>query len=495
MLTLPGLVVATLVLAVLVARLFMRGAAYPGSMVLVKNSMEADCSRDVAKEVFSAAVHAEAALAEAGVATSCRAAAASLARAGFGAAAPPTSVSSGRCPAGAAAATLRHVQTVLSAQLAMSDAVRDTDVGRRSAVGAPAEAVAGETSTPFARRMLHELALAIAGLTAISSESRRLAALAASVEWTEALTSPLAPEAAEAGIAAVCPRPRPTAAIVAVTEEPEPGEAAAAAAAANERVLAAGSLTPHARLRFLELRAGQGALERATVAAINQLLTGSSATPGVGGGSSAGAASAAAPTVFDVIAATSSRLRSLQRASVWMSKVPTRRRVRRGDGACRRRCCDMLCGLDCGCLNGALCADFLGCPGPTLASGCTWACGWPRRGARPSDGDSTGWVACCCGCFSADDPLAAASSKARARGERGGIPARGTGRGFSARGGASHAAVGAPSSLAADSTAKLLSSDSADDPLAGDTSHSPLVAAGSGPRSGDREGGATAPLP
>ncbi|KAA0175558.1 hypothetical protein FNF27_02968 [Cafeteria roenbergensis] len=321
MLTLPGLVVATLVLAVLVARLFMRGAAYPGSMVLVNNSMEADCSRDVAKEVFSAAVHAEAALAEAGVATSCRAAAASLARAGFGAAAPPTSVSSGRCPAGAAAATLRHVQTVLSAQLAMSDAVRDTDVGRRSAVGAPAEAVAGETSTPFARRMLHELALAIAGLTAISSESRRLAALAASVEWTEALTSPLAPEAAEAGIAAVCPRPRPTAAIVAVTEEPEPGEAAAAAAAANERVLAAGSLTPHARLRFLELRAGQGALERATVAAINQLLTGSSATPGVGGGSSAGAASAAAPTVFDVIAATSSRLRSLQRASVWMSKA------------------------------------------------------------------------------------------------------------------------------------------------------------------------------
>ncbi|KAA0154955.1 hypothetical protein FNF29_02099 [Cafeteria roenbergensis] len=321
MLTLPGLVVATLVLAVLVARLFMRGAAYPGSMVLVKNSMEADCSRDVAKEVFSAAVHAEAALAEAGVATSCRAAAASLARAGFGAAAPPTSVSSGRCPAGAAAATLRHVQTVLSAQLAMSDAVRDTDVGRRSAVGAPAEAVAGETSTPFARRMLHELALAIAGLTAISSESRRLAALAASVEWTEALTSPLAPEAAEAGIAAVCPRPRPTAAIVAVTEEPEPGEAAAAAAAANERVLASGSLTPHARLRFLELRAGQGALERATVAAINQLLTGSSATPGVGGGSSAGAASAAAPTVFDVIAATSSRLRSLQRASVWMSKA------------------------------------------------------------------------------------------------------------------------------------------------------------------------------
>ncbi|KAA0165072.1 hypothetical protein FNF31_02085 [Cafeteria roenbergensis] len=332
MLTLPGLVVATLVLAVLVARLFMRGAAYPGSMVLVKNSMEADCSRDVAKEVFSAAVHAEAALAEAGVATSCRAAAASLARAGFGAAAPPTSVSSGRCPAGAAAATLRHVQTVLSAQLAMSDAVRDTDVGRRSAVGAPAEAVAGETSTPFARRMLHELALAIAGLTAISSESRRLAALAASVEWTEALTSPLAPEAAEAGIAAVCPRPRPTAAIVAVTEEPEPGEAAAAAAAANERVLASGSLTPHARLRFLELRAGQGALERATVAAINQLLTGSSATPGVGGGSSAGAASAAAPTVFDVIAATSSRLRSLQRASVWMSKVPTRRRAGGGAG-------------------------------------------------------------------------------------------------------------------------------------------------------------------
>lgn len=479
MLTLPGLIVAFLILAVLVARLFMRGAAYPGSLVLVKNSMEADCSRDLAKEVFSAAVHAEAALAEAGVAPSCRAATASLSRAGFGTASPPTTVSSGRCPPSAAAATLGHIQTVLSAQLAMSDAVRDTDVGRRSAVGVPAEALAGETSTPFARRMLHELALAIAGLSAISSESRRLSSIDGSLEWTDALTMPLCPESASAGIAAVCPRPRPSATILAVTEEPEPGAAAAAAAADNEKVLAAGSFTPHARLGFLELRAGQGALERSTVAAINQLLTGSTAVPGAGGSASAAAASgpAVAPTVFDVIAATSSRLRSLQQASVWMSKVPTRRRVRRGDGACRRRCGDILCGLDCGCLNGALCADFLGCPGPTLASGCTWACGWPRRGARPSDGDSTGWIACCCGCCASEDSLVVASAGAR----QGGRPARGTDRGFAALGAADAQPDSQKRTATAEASSGLLSANDADDQLSSDVPGSPLVLSGSGP--------------
>jgi pimeloyl-ACP methyl ester carboxylesterase len=331
LLRVEGIVALLLVATILAARFFLRLSAYPGSVLPIAQSMEKESANEIMQEFYQAAVHMETALKALIAADSRAKVQQALALAGLNARSlrSPPSAPRGTCPPSAALLTLSHFRAVLAAQLAMSDHVRLSSPGERSSWSHSAPPTSGETVSPYARRLLHELSAVVATVEAVVSTA---ASAVEDDDWMARLPLPL-PEAAQArAISAVSPgsavRPTPATPTKAV----------------------AGLVTSAHRTRYVTLHARQGAIEARTLSAIRSVTS--------------------SGTLFAALESTVGRLQLLQRLAPWLVEVPVRRLVRRGRWAGCRRCSDRCCGAKgCGPTCSACCVDCLGCPGPSPCSG------------------------------------------------------------------------------------------------------------------------------